>query len=87
MNNKQLENIGNTLLVELLQRYTNGENITKANLEVTFEAQKQCEEKRIENVPITDQEKESLKRKLSKASDATKEYAEELLRCQKRLIE
>ena len=80
--------LSDIMLIDLLRKECSGANISKAELDLMVESRKLAHEKEVDNCPqLSDEQKRKLKDSFNKAADNIKEYSQECLRINGRLIE
>ena len=80
--------LADTLLVDLFQKDSRGADISKNEFDVMMEAYKKDHEDKIDNSDrLSLEQKSKLKQLYNKAADSIKEYCQECLRINGRLIE
>lgn len=80
--------LADTLLVDLFQKDSQGADISKNEFDVMMEAYKKDHENKIDSSDrLSPEQKEKLKQLYNKAADSIKEYCQECLRINGRLIE
>lgn len=80
--------LADTLLVDLFQKDSRGVDISKNEFDVMMEAYKKDHEDKIDNSDrLSLEQKSKLKQLYNKAADSIKEYCQECLRINGRLIE
>lgn len=83
-----VKNLADTLLVDIFQKDSKGANISKSEFDIMIEAYKKEHENRVDNSnQLTPKQKEKLKELYNKASDNMKDYCQECLRINNRLLE
>ena len=76
------------MLIDLLRKECSGANISKAEFDLMVESRKLAHEKEVDNChQLSDEQKRKLKDSFNKAADNIKEYSQECLRINGRLIE
>ena len=80
--------LADTLLVDLFQKDSQGADISKNEFDLMMEAYKKDHEDKIDNSDrLSLEQKSKLKQLYNKAADSIKEYCQECLRINGRLIE
>ena len=80
--------LSDIMLTDLLCKEYSGANISKAEFDLMVESRKLAHEKEVDNCPqLSDEQKRKLKDSFNKAADNIKEYSQECLRINGRLIE
>mgnify|MGYP003425338986 FL=1 len=80
--------LADTLLVDLFQKDSQGADISKNEFDVMMEAYKKDHENKIDsNDRLSPEQKSKLKQLYNKAADSIKEYCQECLRINGRLME
>ena len=80
--------LADTLLVDLFQKDSQGADISKNEFDVMMEAYKKDHEDKIDNSDrLSLEQKSKLKQLYNKAADSIKEYCQECLRINGRLLE
>lgn len=80
--------LSDIMLIDLIRKECSGANISKAELDLMVESRKLAHEKEVDNCPqLSDEQKRKLKDSFNKAADNIKEYSQECLRINGRLIE
>ena len=80
--------LADTLLVDLFQKDSRGADISKNEFDVMMEAYKKDHEDKIDNSDrLSLEQKSKLKQFYNKAADRIKEYCQECLRINGRLLE
>ncbi len=80
--------LSDIMLIDLLRKECSGANISKAEFDLMVESCKLAHEKEVDNCPqLSDEQKRKLKDSFNKAADNIKEYSQECLRINGRLIE
>ena len=80
--------LSDIMLIDLLRKEYSGANISKAEVDFMVESRKLAHEKEVDNCPqLSDEQKRKLKDSFNKAADNIKEYSQECLRINGRLIE
>lgn len=80
--------LADTLLVDLFQKDSQGANISKNEFDVMMEAYKKDHENKIDSSDrLSLEQKSKLKQLYNKAADSIKEYCQECLRINGRLLE
>lgn len=80
--------LADTLLVDLFNKNSKGADISKNEFDVMMEAYKKDHENRIDSSnQLKPEQKEKLKVLYNKAADNIKDYCQECLRIESRLIE
>ena len=80
--------LADTLLVDLFQKESQGADISKNEFDVMMEAYKKDHENKIDGSDrLSPEQKSKLKLLYNKATDSIKEYCQECLRINGRLIE
>lgn len=80
--------LADTLLVDLFQKDSRGADISKNEFDVMMEAYKKDHEDKIDNSDrLSLEQKSKLKQLYNKAADSIKEYCQECLRINGRLLE
>lgn len=80
--------LADTLFVDLFQKDSQGANISKNEFDVMMEAYKKDHEDKIDNSDrLSLEQKSKLKQLYNKAADSIKEYYQECLQINGRLIE
>lgn len=80
--------LADTLLVDLFQKESQGANISKNEFDVMMEAYKKDHEKRIDSSDqLKPEQKEKLTQLYNKVADNIKDYCQECLRIDGRLID
>lgn len=76
------------MLIDLLRKEYSGANISKVEFDLMVESRKLAHEREIDNCPqLNEEQKRKLKDSFNKAADNIKEYGQECLRINNRLIE
>ena len=76
------------MLIDLLRKEYSGAKISKVEFDLMVESRKLAHEREIDNcLQISDEERRKLKDSFNKAADNIKEYSQECLRINNRLIE
>lgn len=76
------------MLIDLLRKEYSGANISKVEFDLMVESRKLAHEREVNNCPqLNDEQKRKLKDSFNKAADNIKEYSQECLRINNRLIE
>ena len=79
--------LADTLLVDLFQKDSRGADISKNEFDVMMEAYKKDHENKIDSSDrLSPEQKEKLKQLYNKAADNIKDYCQECLRINNRLI-
>ena len=79
--------LADTLLVDLFNKNSKGADISKNEFDVMMEAYKKDHENRIDSSnQLKSEQKEKLKKLYNKAADNIKDYCQECLRIEGRLI-
>ena len=82
-----IKTLADTLFVDLVNKDCNGANINKNEFDVMMEAYKKDHENRIDcSNQLKSEQKEKLKNLYNKAADNIKDYCQECLRIEGRLI-
>ena len=86
---KNLEKIlSDIMLIDLLRKEYSGANISKVEFDLMVESRKLAHEREVNNCPqLSDEQRRKLKDSFNKAADNIKEYSQECLRINNRLIE
>lgn len=85
---QNLKTLANTLLLDLIDKESKGQNISKNDFDLMMEAYKKDYEDNIENSRnLTSEQKKRLKHLYNAAADSIKEYCQECLRIDGRLVE
>lgn len=85
---QNLKTLANTLLLDLIEKESKGQNINKIEFDVMMEAYKKTYETNIENSNnLTPEQKKRLKHLYNNAADSMKDYCQECLRIEGRLVE
>ena len=85
---QNLKTLANTLLLDLIDKESKGQNISKNDFDLMMEAYKKDYEDNIENSSnLTSEQKKRLKHLYNVAADSIKEYCQECLRIDGRLVE
>ncbi len=80
--------LADTILVDLFQKNSKGENISKSEFDVMIAAYKKDHEQRIDNSnQLTSDQKSKLKNLYNEIADKVKDYCQESLRIEGRLGE
>ena len=80
--------LSDIMLIDLLRKECSDANISKAEFDLMVESRKLAHEKEVDNCPqLSDEQKRKLKDSFNKAADNIKEYSQECLRINGRLIE
>ena len=80
--------LADTLLVDLFQKSSQGANISKNEFDVMIETYKKDHENKIDSSDrLSPEQKEKLKQLYNKAADNIKDYCQECLRIDGRLID
>lgn len=80
--------LADTLLVDLFQKESKGIDISKNEFDVMMEAYKKEHENKIDSSDqLNPEQKKKLKQQYNQAADSVKEYCQECLRINGRLIE
>lgn len=80
--------LSDIMLIDLLRKEYSGANISKVEFDLMVESRKLAHEREIDNYPqLNDEQKRKLKDSFNKAADNIKEYSQECLRINNRLIE
>lgn len=80
--------LADTLLVDLFQKDSRGADISKNEFDLMMEAYKKDHEDKIDNSDrLSLEQKSKLKQLYNKAADSIKEYCQECLRINGRLLE
>ena len=80
--------LSDIMLIDLLRKECSGANISKVEFDLMVESRKLAHEREIDNCPqLSDEQKRKLKETFNKAADNIKEYSQECLRINNRLIE
>ena len=80
--------LSDIMLIDLLRKEYSGANISKVEFDLMVESRKLAHEREIDNCPqLNDEQKRKLKDSFNKATDNIKEYSQECLRINNRLIE
>ena len=80
--------LADTLLVDLFQKDSQGADISKNEFDMMMEAYKKDHENKIDsNDRLSPEQKSKLKQLYNKAADSIKEYCQECLRINGRLLE
>jgi hypothetical protein len=83
-----IKTLADTLFVDLVNKDCNGANINKNEFDVMMEAYKKDHENKIDSSDrLSPEQKSKLKQLYNKAADSIKEYCQECLRINGRLIE
>ena len=85
---QNLKTLANTLLLDLIDKESKGQNISKNDFDLMMEAYKKDYEDNIEKSRnLTSEQKKRLKHLYNVAADSIKEYCQECLRIDGRLVE
>lgn len=85
---QNLKTLANTLLLDLMDKESKGQNISKNDFDLMMEAYKKDYEDNIENSRnLTSEQKKRLKHLYNVAADSIKDYCQECLRIDGRLVE
>lgn len=85
---QNLKTLANTLLLDLIDKESKGQNISKNDFDLMMEAYKKDYEDNIEKSRnLTSEQKKRLKHLYNNAADSIKEYCQECLRIDGRLVE
>ena len=85
---QNLKTLANTLLLDLIDKESKGQNISKNDFDLMMEVYKKDYEDNIENSRnLTSEQKKRLKHLYNVAADSIKEYCQECLRIDGRLVE
>jgi len=85
---QNLKTLANTLLLDLINKESKGQNISKNDFDLMMEAYKKDYEDNIENSRnLTSEQKKRLKHLYNVAADSIKDYCQECLRIDGRLVE
>lgn len=85
---QNLKTLANTLLLDLIDKESKGQNISKNDFDLMMEAYKKDYEDNIENSRnLTSEQKKRLKHLYNVAADSIKDYCQECLRIDGRLVE
>ena len=85
---QNLKTLANTLLLDLIDKESKGQNISKNDFDLMMEAYKKDYEDNIENSRnLTSEQKKQLKHLYNVAADSIKDYCQECLRIDGRLVE
>ena len=80
--------LSDIMLIDLLRKEYSGANISKVEFDLMVESRKLAHEREVNNCPqLSDEQKRKLKETFNKAADNIKEYSQECLRINNRLIE
>ena len=79
--------LADTLLVDLFNKNSKGADISKSEFDVMMEAYKKDYENRIDNSNQLEPEQKKLKQLYNKVADNIKDYCQECLRIDGRLID
>lgn len=80
--------LSDIMLIDLLRKEYSGAKISKVEFDLMVESRKLAHEREIDNCPqLNDEQKRKLKDSFNKAADNIKEYSQECLRINNRLIE
>lgn len=80
--------LSDIMLIDLLRKEYSGANISKVEFDLMVESRKLAHEREVNNCPqLNDEQKRKLKETFNKAADNIKEYSQECLRINNRLIE
>lgn len=80
--------LSDIMLIDLLRKEYSGANISKVEFDLMVESRKLAHEREVNNCPqLNDEQKRKLKDSFNKAADNIKEYSQECLRINNRLIE
>lgn len=80
--------LSDIMLIDLLRKEYSGANISKVEFDLMVESRKLAHEREVNNCPqLSDEQKRKLKDSFNKAADNIKEYSQECLRINNRLIE
>ena len=80
--------LSDIMLIDLLRKECSGANISKAEFDLMVESRKLAHEKEVDNChQLSDEQKRKLKDSFNKSADNIKEYSQECLRINGRLIE
>lgn len=87
-NNFSGQQWADTILVDLFQKTSKGENISKNEFDVMIAAYKKDHEQRIDNnIQLTSDQKSKLKNLYNEIADNVKDYCQESLRIEGRLAD
>ena len=82
-----IKTLADTLFVDLVNKDCNGANINKNEFDVMIEAYKKDHENKIDSSDrLSPEQKSKLKQLYNKAADSIKEYCQECLRINGRLL-
>ena len=85
---QNLKTLANTLLLDLIDKESKGQNISKNDFDLMMEAYKKDYEDNIEKSRnLTSEQKKRLKHLYNVAADSIKDYCQECLRIDGRLVE
>lgn len=85
---QNLKTLANTLLLDLIDKESKGQNINKNDFDLMMEAYKKDYEDNIENSRnLTSEQKKRLKHLYNVAADSIKDYCQECLHIDGRLVE
>lgn len=80
--------LSDIMLIDLLRKEYSGAKISKVEFDLMVESRKLAHEREVNNCPqLSDEQKRKLKDSFDKAADNIKEYSQECLRINNRLIE
>lgn len=80
--------LSDIMLIDLLRKEYSGANISKVEFDLMVESRKLAHEREVNNCPqLSDEQKRKFKDSFNKAADNIKEYSQECLRINGRLIE
>ena len=80
--------LSDIMLIDLLRKEYSGANISKVEFDLMVESRKLAHEREVNNCPqLNDEQKRKLRDSFNKAADNIKEYSQECLRINNRLIE
>ena len=80
--------LSDIMLTDLLLKEYSGANISKVEFDLMVESRKLAHEREVNNCPqLSDEQKRKFKDSFNKAADNIKEYSQECLRINGRLIE
>ena len=80
--------LSDIMLIDLLSKEYSGAKISKVEFDLMVESRKLAHKREIDNcLQLSDEERRKLKDSFNKAADNIKEYSQECLRINNRLIE
>lgn len=80
--------LSDIMLIDLLRKEYSGANISKVEFDLMVESRKLAHEREVNNCPqLNDEQKRKLKDSFNKAADNIKEYSQECMSINNRLIE